>query len=72
MPRPCAQFLTTIMEIIFLLILISLLVAAGFLLAYLWAAKSGQFDDDYTPSVRMLFDNELVEPETGTEEQTSK
>ncbi|MCB0533293.1 MAG: cbb3-type cytochrome oxidase assembly protein CcoS [Lewinellaceae bacterium] len=60
------------MEIIFLLILISLLVAAGFLLAYLWAAKSGQFDDDYTPSVRMLFDNELVEPETGTEEQTSK
>lgn len=72
MPRPCAQFLTTTMEIIFLLILISLLVAAGFLLAYLWAAKSGQFDDDYTPSVRMLFDNELVEPETGTEEQTSK
>ncbi|MBK8967132.1 MAG: cbb3-type cytochrome oxidase assembly protein CcoS [Saprospiraceae bacterium] len=60
------------MEIIFLLILISLLVAAGFLLAYLWAAKSGQFDDDYTPSVRMLFDNELVEPEAGTEEQTSK
>ncbi len=72
MARPCAQFLTTTMEIIFLLILISLLVAAGFLLAYLWAAKSGQFDDDYTPSVRMLFDNELVEPEPGTEEQTSK
>lgn len=49
------------MEIIFVLILISLIVAAGFLLAYLWATKSGQFDDDYTPSVRMLFDDELVE-----------
>ncbi len=47
------------MEIMFLLILISLVVAAGFLLAYLWATKNGQFDDDYTPSVRMLFDDEL-------------
>lgn len=60
------------MEIIFLLILISLLVAVGFLLAYLWAARSGQFDDDYTPSVRMLFDDELVEPETNKDENTSK
>lgn len=48
------------MEIIFILILISLVVAAGFLLAYLWATRSGQFDDDYTPSVRMLFDDELT------------
>ena len=47
------------MEIMFLLILISLIVAAGFLLAYLWATRKGQFDDDYTPSVRMLFDDEL-------------
>lgn len=56
------------MEIIFLLILISLIVAAGFLLAYLWATKSGQFDDDYTPSVRMLFDDELLENQTGSGE----
>ncbi len=47
------------MQIIFFLILISLIVAAGFLLAYLWATKSGQYDDDYTPSIRMLFDDEL-------------
>ncbi len=62
------------MEIIFLLILISLIVAAGFLGAYLWATKSGQFDDDYTPSVRMLFDDELIEnqnkPAEGTQQQT--
>ncbi len=45
------------MEVIFLLILISLAVAAGFLLAYLWAMRSGQYDDDYTPAVRILFDD---------------
>ena len=57
------------MEIIFLLILISLIVAAGFLMAYLWATKAGQFDDDYTPSVRMLFDDELVANRTPEEEK---
>lgn len=46
------------MGIMFVLILISLLVAVGFLAAYSWAARNGQFDDDYTPSVRMLFDDE--------------
>lgn len=35
----------------------SIAVAAGFLVAFLWSAKSGQYDDDYTPSVRMLFDD---------------
>lgn len=45
------------MKIMLFLILISLLLAAGFLLVYLWAARNGQFDDDYTPSVRMLFDD---------------
>lgn len=60
------------MGIIFLLILISLFVALGFLVAYLWATKSGQFDDDYTPSVRMLFDDELIENERDSEEKNSK
>lgn len=46
------------MKIMFFLILLSLLVAVGFLIAFVWATRSGQFDDDYTPSVRMLFDNE--------------
>lgn len=45
------------MQIIFFLILISLIFAAGFLIAFIWATKSGQFDDDYTPSVRILFDD---------------
>jgi cbb3-type cytochrome oxidase maturation protein len=41
-----------------LLIGASILVALGFLLAFLWSVKNGQYDDDYTPSIRMLFDNE--------------
>jgi cbb3-type cytochrome oxidase maturation protein len=40
-----------------ILIGVSIAVAAGFLVAFLWSAKSGQYDDDYTPSVRMLFDD---------------
>lgn len=49
------------MSVIFILIGVSLTVAAGFLIAFLWAVKSGQYDDDYTPSVRMLFDDEINE-----------
>jgi len=49
------------MKIIFLLILVSLVIALGFLGAFLWAVKSGQYDDDYTPSVRILFDDKTKE-----------
>jgi cbb3-type cytochrome oxidase maturation protein len=45
------------MNVIFLLIGVSLIVAVGFLISFIWAAKSGQYEDDYTPSVRMLFDD---------------
>jgi cbb3-type cytochrome oxidase maturation protein len=41
----------------FVLIGFSLLVALGFLIAFLWSVKKGQYDDDYTPSVRILFDS---------------
>ena len=46
------------MKVIFLLIGLSLLIAFGFLIAFFWAVASGQYEDDYTPSVRILFDNE--------------
>lgn len=45
------------MSAIVILISFSLLVAIIFLIAFLWAVKSGQYDDKYTPSVRILFDN---------------
>lgn len=47
------------MNIIFLLIGVSLVVAVLFLGAFLWNVKSGQYEDDYTPSVRMLFEDDV-------------
>ncbi|KAA9041110.1 cbb3-type cytochrome oxidase assembly protein CcoS [Ginsengibacter hankyongi] len=45
------------MSALIILIGASILVATGFLIAFLWSAKSGQYDDDYTPSIRMLFED---------------
>lgn len=47
------------MSVIYLLIAISICVAICFFIAFIRAVRSGQYDDDYTPSVRMLFDDEL-------------
>ena len=59
----CTEFLNdcTRMKAIFFLLILSLIVAAGFLIAFIWAVRSGQYDDDYTPSVRMLFDDNKEE-----------
>jgi len=48
------------MEVIFLLIGFSLIVALIFLALFFWAVKSGQYNDPHTPSIRMLFDNQTV------------
>ncbi|HPE57186.1 MAG TPA: cbb3-type cytochrome oxidase assembly protein CcoS [Bacteroidales bacterium] len=57
------------MQVIFFLIAIGIVVAGGFLAAFIWSVKSGQYDDDYTPSVRMLFDNFTSDGEAGTSEE---
>ncbi len=44
------------MSVIILLIVAGGLVAAGFLAAFVWAVRTGQFDDTSTPAVRVLFD----------------
>lgn len=54
------------MSIIFILIGCSFLLAIGFLLAFIWSVKSGQLDDDYTPSIRILFDNKPTKEEETT------
>ena len=43
---------------IVLLIGISLVVALGFLIAFIIAVKKGQYKDTHTPAIRVLFDNE--------------
>ena len=52
------------MSVIYILITVSIVVAVIFLIAFINAVRTGQYDDDYTPSVRMLFDDELVKKET--------
>ena len=47
------------MSALFILIGISILVAGCFLVVFLWSVSDGQYEDDYTPSVRMLFDDEI-------------
>ena len=46
------------MTSIVVLIAASLIVAVGFLAAFIWSVRSGQYEDKYTPSVRMLFDDD--------------
>ena len=45
------------MTVILLLILLSLAVALGFLAAFFWAVGDGQYEDDVTPSLRILFED---------------
>lgn len=45
------------MKIIVVLIVLGLLVALGFLAAFFWAVKNGQYDDDKTPAMRILLDD---------------
>jgi cbb3-type cytochrome oxidase maturation protein len=49
------------MSALFIMIGASLLIAIGFLIAFIWSVKSNQYEDDYTPSVRMLFDNTTIQ-----------
>lgn len=37
----------------------SLIIAGGFLIAFLWSVKDGQFDDEYSPAHRILFDDTI-------------
>ena len=73
------------MSIIYLLLTVSVIVAIIFFAAFITSVRRGQYDDVYTPSVRMLFDDELVQeeivdisadsnntPEVATSEETNK
>jgi len=50
------------------MLIVSLLIALFFLGSFFWATRNNQFDDDYTPSVRMLFDEELIDTENQKKE----
>ncbi len=56
------------MNIFYLLIGVSLVAALIFLALFIWAVKSGQYDDNYTPSVRILFDDDKPDSEDEVKE----
>jgi cbb3-type cytochrome oxidase maturation protein len=45
------------MSAIIILLLVSISIAGSFLLAFFWSVRDGQFDDDYSPPRRILFDD---------------
>lgn len=59
------------MEVIFMLVGFSLLVALTFLGLFFWAVHDGQYDDGYTPAMRILFDNKSSDKKEN-EETTTK
>lgn len=60
------------MNIFYLLIGVSLFVALIFLGAFIWAVRSGQFDDNETPSMRILFDDDTENLPKDEKEENSK
>ncbi|WP_370391386.1 cbb3-type cytochrome oxidase assembly protein CcoS [uncultured Winogradskyella sp.] len=52
------------MSVIYIVLTVSVIVGVGFFIVFLLAVKSGQYDDSYTPSVRVLFEDELVKDKT--------
>ena len=59
------------MSVIYILLAISIIVAVGFFIAFIVAVKKGQYDDSYTPSVRMLFEDELVKEKSNKKINTN-
>ena len=49
------------MNVILYLIIISMCVACSFLAAFFWAVRDGQYDDEYTPGVRILLDDDMID-----------
>ena len=60
------------MGIIYLMLIVSLVIALFFLVSFFWATKNGQFEDDHTPSIRVLFDDENNEQPNYLEDDGSR
>ena len=60
------------MSVLFVLIAVSMVVAGGFLFGFLWAVRKGQYEDSYSPSVRILFDDQEEESKEKENENKTK
>jgi cbb3-type cytochrome oxidase maturation protein len=57
------------MSVVLILLSASLLIATGFLIAFIWSVRNGQFDDSYTPSIRILFEDKQNDETRRTESE---
>ncbi|MGZ0017766.1 cbb3-type cytochrome oxidase assembly protein CcoS [Yeosuana sp. AK3] len=60
------------MNVIYIMLTVSIFVAVIFFIAFIIAVRNGQYDDSYTPSVRMLFEDELVKEKSTNSILTKK
>lgn len=63
------------MSVVFVLVFVAIIMAGAFLIAFIWSVKNGQYEDTYTPSIRILFDDppmmkEAEETEKGKKEKS--
>ena len=66
------QFSGSGMSVIYMLLTISIIVAVIFFVAFIISVKHGQYDDSYTPSVRILFEDEIVEKDQKDNSESDK
>ncbi|MEO8450320.1 MAG: cbb3-type cytochrome oxidase assembly protein CcoS [Gemmatimonadota bacterium] len=55
------------MSVIYVLVPLALVLVGGFVAAFAWATKRGQFDDLETPALRILHDEPGKQPPSSTE-----
>lgn len=58
------------MSVIILLIIVSVVVAVFFLGVFIYAVKTGQFDDTVSPAIRILFDDKKQEKDVGEKDES--
>lgn len=56
------------MDILYLMILCSVLLAAVFLVIFIINVRNGQFEDDESPAVRILLETEIIKEKPATDE----
>ena len=59
------------MSVILVLVAFSVTLAIGFLVAFFWSVRNGQYDDTYGASVRILFDDDKPDEPRGAEPNAS-
>ncbi|QQR98319.1 MAG: cbb3-type cytochrome oxidase assembly protein CcoS [Sphingobacteriales bacterium] len=52
------------MNAIIILLICSLFVAVGFLVAFIWSVKDGQYEDEFSPANRILYDDQEINKNT--------